>query len=88
MASTAKFLRNEAIDFGGAKIDCYVLSIPSTIGRSGYTWWVDARRYLVLREDSSDSSSVFTTIRLGEPLSDDLFTFKPPVEAQRVDIQQ
>ena len=81
----SKFLREEKIEFAGAKVDCYVVS--GSKGEVIYTWWVDKKRNRILREDNATSSSVFTTIKLGEPLSDNLFKFEPPPGARRVETQ-
>lgn len=76
----AKLLREETIEAGGAKVDCYVVTLsPVKDGaKSTYTWWVDKQRSLVVRDDGADSSSVYTMIKLAEPLADDLFRFDPP----------
>jgi outer membrane lipoprotein-sorting protein len=80
----ANFLREEEIEIGGAKFACYVVSI-SVKGSSGaYTWWVEKRSYRVLREDHAGSTAVYTTIKLGEPLSDSLFKFEPPPGSKRL----
>ena len=84
----AKFLREEGIEFGRAKVACYVLTVSETKGGMAYTWWVDQQRYRILREDNAQSSSVFTSIKLDEPLSDDLFKFEPPPGARKVDPKQ
>jgi outer membrane lipoprotein-sorting protein len=48
---------------------------------------VDQQRFLILREDDAGSSSVFTTIKLGQPLPDELFEFKPPPGARKIEKQ-
>jgi len=83
-APGAKFLREEAIVYAGAKISCYVLSVPQR--KDTYTWWIDSKRYWVLREDHAGASSVFTTIKLGEPIPDERFRFEPPPEAKKVEM--
>ena len=87
-AEGAKFLRDEAIEFGGAKVDCYVVTVSQKKGENTYTWWVDKLHSRILREDSAKSSSVFTTIKLNEPLSDDLFKFEPPPGARKAECQR
>ena len=82
----AKFLREETIELGGTKVDCYVVTVSRDGSKFPYTWWVDKQRYRILREDDSVSSSVFTTIKLNEPLPDDLFTFKPPPGARKMEM--
>ncbi len=81
----AKFLREEAIELAGTKVDCYVVAVPVQGSASLYTWWVDKQRHRILREDDSVSSAVFTTIKLNEPLPDELFTFTPPPGARKLE---
>jgi outer membrane lipoprotein-sorting protein len=87
-AQGSKFLREEAIGIAGTQIDCYVLSISEKPGGSAYTWWVDRKRYLILREDLAGSSSVFTTIKLREQLPEDLFKFEPPPGARKLEVER
>ena len=84
-AQESTFLRDEVIDYAGTKVDCYVVSVSEKAGGFTFTWWVDSKRYLVLRDDTGDSSAVFTTIKLGEPLPDELFKFEPPPGATRIE---
>jgi outer membrane lipoprotein-sorting protein len=84
----AKILREDAIVFGGSKVDCYVVSVAEKPGGYAYTWWVDKQTFRILREDNAGSSTVFTTIKLGESLPDDLFKFVPPPGARKVERQQ
>jgi len=77
----AKILRDEAIELAGGKVDCYVVTVSTKMGP--YTWWVDKQNFYVLREDSTGSSSVFTTVKLNGPLPDDLFKFQPPPGARK-----
>jgi outer membrane lipoprotein-sorting protein len=80
LSRRAKFLREEEIEFAGAKAACYVLSI------TGGTWWVEKTSYRVLRsEDQGGSGIAFTTIELNEALPDDLFKFTPPADAKKVE---
>ena len=86
--SDAKLLREESIEIGNTKANCYVIQFP---GRppSVFTWWVDKRRFLVLRDDQAggpDPSFVgsstlwIRTQTSGVP--DDLFLFTPPPGAK------
>jgi outer membrane lipoprotein-sorting protein len=78
----ARLLREETIAAGGdAAVECYVIQIPPL----GETWWVDKRRFYVVRQDGAASSTIFKTVRLNEPLSDDLFKFVPPEGATKID---
>jgi outer membrane lipoprotein-sorting protein len=80
----AKFLREETIEAAGAKLACYVVTVFSSGSRSAYTWWVDKARYRIVREDHDGTSAVYTTLKLNEPLPDELFTFKPPPGARKI----
>ena len=81
-----KFLREEAIDYAGSKTDCYVVSVAQRKGGFAYTWWVDKKDYRILREDDAGASAVFTSIKINQPVSDDLFKFVPPPGAQELKI--
>lgn len=86
-ADSARLLRSETIAAGGAPVACYVVEV-SLGGSSPYTWWVDQKRYRILHEDHGETSTVFTSIKLGEPLGDDLFRFVPPPGAKKLDLPQ
>lgn len=86
-ADKSKLLREDAIDVAGAKVACYVVTVSPRRG-SAYTWWVDKKRYRILREDRAGSSTVFTAIKLGEPLPDELFEFEPPPGARKAEVEQ
>jgi len=80
----AKLLREEEIEFAGAKVSCYVISVPEK-APGPYTWWVDKHSYRVLREASANGTTEYTSVSLGEPLPDSLFQFVPPPGAQKLD---
>ena len=80
-AVSAEYLRDEEIEIGGAKVACYVVSVPDR--NTQYTWWIDKKNSHVVREDSDSISTVFTTIRLGEALPNELFKFEPPPGARK-----
>lgn len=81
----AKFLREESLEIAGRKIDCYVVTLlPEKRGRT-YTWWIEKKTSHIQREDGAGNSHVFTSIKLGEPLSDDLFKFEPPPGAKKLE---
>jgi peroxiredoxin/outer membrane lipoprotein-sorting protein len=95
-----KLLREEALDFNGKQTRCYVLEISLGQGTTKIvrTYWIDATRYLVLRETAqsgykqpnggaSDSLSVttFKQIKLNEALPPSLFAFTPPANASEAD---
>jgi len=83
----AKFMREESIEIAGTKIDCYVVMVSPQKRESIYTWWIDKTRNLILREDHANSSTVFTSIKLNQPIRDDLFIFDPPPGAQKLPAQ-
>jgi outer membrane lipoprotein-sorting protein len=81
-AGEARVLREESIAAGGdAAVECYVVHFQM----SGATVWVDKRRFYILREDSATSSTTFKTVKLNEPISDDLFKFVPPEGATKIE---
>jgi outer membrane lipoprotein-sorting protein len=80
----AKLLNEEDIQIGTSKLACYVVSVPER-WPGPYKWWVDKKTHRVLREDTSDGTTVYTTIRLGERLPDSLFKFEPSPGARKLD---
>lgn len=82
----AKFLREESIEIVGAKVACFVLTVAPD-SKLEYTWWVDKQTYRIVREDDAGNSAVFTSIRLNEPIRDELFKFTPPRGAQKMEAQ-
>jgi len=49
------------------------------------TLWIDKKTFHVLRIEGSGASEVFSTVKLNEPLSDDLFKFEPPAGARKLE---
>lgn len=82
--SSADFIREETISVGGAKTGCYVVRVTPKDHSPVQTWWIDNATYHIVRGDDDESSVVFTTIKLNEPLADDLFKFTPPPGAKKV----
>jgi outer membrane lipoprotein-sorting protein len=74
--SPADFIREE----GGS----YVVRIAPEDHSPVQTWWIDKATYHVVRIDDAESSIIFTTIKLNEPLPDDLFKFTPPPAAKKI----
>jgi outer membrane lipoprotein-sorting protein len=74
--SPADFIREE----NGS----YVVRITPKDHTPVQTWWVDKASYHVVRVDDDESSIVFTTIKLNEPLPDELFKFTPPPDARTI----
>jgi outer membrane lipoprotein-sorting protein len=85
-AKNGKLLREESIVVGGSSASCYV--IQGQIDGHDGTLWVDKNRFVILRADTAEGKMVFTTIKLNEPLPDDLFKFTPPPGAKKVEIPQ
>jgi|SRR5579872_7591908 len=86
--SEARLLREEALEIAGVKVACYVMTVSPESRGSAYTWWIDKKSYRILREDSANSSAVFTVIKFDEPIDGDLFKFTPPAGAQKMDMHQ
>jgi len=82
VADQVKFVREEALSFGASKADCYVVLVPKRGNLAAETWWIDKASYHVVRIDNDESSIVFTTVKLNEPLPDNLFKFTPPPGAK------
>jgi outer membrane lipoprotein-sorting protein len=87
-SNRAKLLREETIQFGGGKTECYVVSVSMKESQNVYTWWIDKKLYRILREEDDQSVTVFTTVKLGEQPADDLFRFKPPAGARKIETQR
>ena len=88
--SDARLLREESIEIGNTKADCYVIQFQSVRRpRSVTTWWIDKRRYLVLRDDQAGgpdpsfvgSSTIWIRTQVNA-VPDDLFIFTPPPGAK------
>ena len=79
-ANGARFVREDVLQFGGARTDCYVLSI--VVDRIPLTWWVDKTTSYVLRVEN-DAGDTFLTFRSNEPLPEALFKFVPPPNARK-----
>jgi outer membrane lipoprotein-sorting protein len=90
----ARLLRKETTRVGDATVECEVIEIQAPLPgyRDTYTWWVDDKRHLVLREDTKPatprrpaSSTVFAVAQIGGPMPDGLFRFTPPPGAKLAD---
>jgi outer membrane lipoprotein-sorting protein len=78
----SKLLRQESIAIAGGSVECFV--IQATHESDTTTLWIDKSKFHVLRMEGAGSSEVFSTVKLDEPLSDDLFKFKPPASAKKL----
>jgi outer membrane lipoprotein-sorting protein len=83
----SKFLWQEVIEVAGAKAECYVLAVSTAPTGPVYTWWIDKNLFRILREEYEGLSSVFTSIKLNEPLPAELFKFEPPAGAKKMEPQ-
>jgi outer membrane lipoprotein-sorting protein len=93
-ADRARLLRKETLQTAGGAAACYVIEIQAPLPgyRDTYTWWVDEKSYLVLREDTKPtapkrplSSTIYSTAMIGEPIPDELFHFSAPPGAKLVE---
>jgi len=90
LADQARLTREETIEAGGARTDCFVVAIAGK-GQEDYTWWIDKKRFVVLREDTKPrdpdlpaTSVVFTVAKFDESLPPELFKFTPPPGSKKV----
>jgi outer membrane lipoprotein-sorting protein len=93
-ADHATLIRQEPMRTAAGSADCYVIQLKAPLPgfRDDYTWWVDQKRFVILREDTQPantrwrpSSSVFSVAILNEPLPPGTFQFTPPAEAKLVE---
>jgi outer membrane lipoprotein-sorting protein len=85
--TAAAFVREEFLEIAGTKLDCYVVTTLIAVPKEGttvHTLWIEKKSNRILRDDHANSSVVFTTIRINEPLPDDLFKFVPPPGARKI----
>jgi outer membrane lipoprotein-sorting protein len=88
-ATDARLLPEETIEIGNTKTDCYVIQFRGAHPSSVFTWWVDKRRFVVLRDEQAGgpdpsfvrSSTIFTSTQTNG-IPDDLFIFTPPPGAK------
>jgi outer membrane lipoprotein-sorting protein len=83
----AKILREESVTIAARKIDCYVLTVLPEKRGPTYTWWVEKTTSRIIREDDAGNSSVFTSIKLDEPIPNAVFKFEPPPGATKFEMQ-
>jgi outer membrane lipoprotein-sorting protein len=81
-ADEATLLRTEDLMVNGQPVRCHVVEVK---GNRPGTNWIDARRFLVWRQNSAGgrgrTSTLFTTISLNEPLPAYTFQFTLPAGA-------
>jgi outer membrane lipoprotein-sorting protein len=77
-----------------ADTDSYVIELHAPLPgfRDTYTWWVDRKRYVVVREDTQPASNrrpvssvVYSLASIDEPIPQELFHFSPPAGAKQVE---
>jgi outer membrane lipoprotein-sorting protein len=90
----ARYLRQETLSLAAGPAPCYVFELQAPLPgfRDTYTWWVDQKRHLVLREDTKPdstrrpaSSVVYSLASIDEPIPEDAFHFTPPAGARLVE---
>jgi len=98
----ARILSEEALEFNGSSVDCYVIETVHDSSAAAkdppfrQTYWIDKTRFVVLRETHTSMrvgpdpdmapgfTTTFTTVKINEPITDDLFVFVPPSGATEV----
>jgi outer membrane lipoprotein-sorting protein len=93
-ADHARYLRQETLTTPAGPVACFVIELQAPLPgyRDTYTWWVDPKRSLVLREDTKpatprrpSSTVIYSLASIGEPIPPQIFQFMPPVGARLVD---
>ncbi len=93
-ADHATLIRQETMQTGAGKVDCYVIQLKAPLPgfRDDYTWWVDQKRFVVLRDDTQPANTrwrptslVFSVANINEPLPEGTFQFTPPAAAKLVE---
>ena len=83
-SAKASILRTEPLTTSAGAIDCYVLKIEGLLWPDSVsTWWVDQKRFVVLRDDMESSSragtdivsTVYDVVQLNEPIPESVFQF-------------
>jgi outer membrane lipoprotein-sorting protein len=82
-ADRAKFVRQDILELGGTKIDCYVVSVAIDKDSAPSTWWIEKTRSHVVRMENEGGGYTVLTIMDNERLPDDLFRFIPPRGARK-----
>jgi TonB family protein len=98
---SARFLPEGRIEVNGKDVDTLVIEAEyqgASGPGSRATYWVDKERHVILRQVTQDvnqsvvgdstSMTVTTTfkrVELNQPVSDDLFNFRPPTDAKEVE---
>jgi outer membrane lipoprotein-sorting protein len=90
----ARYLRQETLTTPAGPVPCAVIELraPLPAYRDTYTWWIDPKRSLVLREDTRPATNrrppstvVYSLASIGEPMPPEIFQFTPPAGATQVD---
>jgi hypothetical protein len=86
-------LREEAVPGDGSSVPCHVVEIVTPI-QTVFTWWVDEKRNVVLREvfealrpgqaPSVTRRSEFSVDQIGGSIDKQSFVFSPPAGARQV----
>jgi outer membrane lipoprotein-sorting protein len=81
-AKNGKLLREDILAMGGTSVPCWV--IVSKLDGQDATMWVEKDRSVILRIEAPGTNLTFTTVKVNEPLTEDLFKFDPPPGAKKV----
>jgi outer membrane lipoprotein-sorting protein len=82
-AANGKLVREGNLVIGGSDTACYVIEV--TLEGQPETLWVDKKRHVIVRTETADAKVTFTTVKLNQPLPDELFKFNPPPGATRAE---
>ena len=90
----ARLLREETVSGNGSPVRCYVVEIVTPL-QTAFTWWVDEKRNVVLREvfearrpgqsPSLTRRTEFSVAQIGGLIDKQLFVFSPPAGARQTE---
>ncbi len=90
----SRLLREESLSIKGSPVACYVIEIITPL-QTVFTWWVDKKRNVVLREvfelqgagqpPSLTRRTEVDVAQIGGPIDGQLFMFSPPAGATQVE---
>ena len=90
----ARLLREETVSGNGSPVRCYVVEIVTPL-QTVFTWWVDEKRNVVLREvfearrpgrrPSVTRRTEFSVTQIGGSIDKQSFVFSPPAGARQME---
>jgi outer membrane lipoprotein-sorting protein len=94
----AQISREEALEFEGQRVICYVISVKEGTTGGTNTIWVDKDRFWILKQRTESDITLqgageptigthlmrFTRIKVDEQVPDDTFIFAPPAGAKEM----